>query len=464
MLSGADNNRKGKSFELAESLLSGSGGNSELMSRIWVVIQALILYRIGSYIPIPGIDADVLRSLVNTHKDGVLGMFNMLSGGSLARMSIFALAIMPYITASIIMQLVAVVIPYIAELKKEGTKGRKKINALTSYATVLLATFQGLGLAVGLESMSNGSASLVFEPGLLFRITTVINLVTGTIFLMWLGDQVSKRGIGNGISLIIFAGIVSGLPGAIGSTFELGRTGALSYGVVLLVMLLVAVLLYGIIFIESSFRKVMVQYPRRQVGRSMYGGEASHMPLKINTAGVIPPIFAGSILLFPLTIVQFSSSAGGDVASWLESFARYFAHGHPVYMICYSLLIIFFCFFYTSMIFNVDETADNLRKNGGIVPGYRPGKRTAEYLNKVLVHVTCIGSVYLVLICVLPEIVIANYSVPFYLGGTGVLIVVNVVLDMMTQVQTYLYTHKYKHLMKKSRVLGRKKGGKKVAQ
>lgn len=425
----------------------------ELKKRIFFTLAALIVYRIGTYIPLPGIDPTILREIVSQNAGGILGMVNMFSGGALGRMTIFALAIMPYITASIIIQLMTVVSTNLANLKKEGESGRRKINQYTRYLTVFLASVQGWGIAVGLEGMIGSSGSAVQDPGLFFRFTTMITLVGGTMFLMWLGEQITARGIGNGISLIIFAGIVAELPNALTGTLELGRTGALSTFFIVLLLIIAIGLIALIAFMERAQRRILVQYPKRQVGNKMYGGESSHIPLKLNTAGVIPPIFASSILLFPATLAGFNAGEGPE---WVETVILYLAHGKPLYILTYVALIMFFCFFYTSVVFNPEETADTLRKNGGFILGKRPGKYTAEYLDYVLTRLTVLGAIYLSLVCVLPEILISQYSVPFYLGGTSILIVVNVVMDTIAQVQTHLFAHQYEGLIKKSKLRGRR--------
>ena len=428
--------------------LSLLGKADELKSRIIYTLIALVIFRLGSYIPVPGINALVLQELAEQNSGGMLGMFNMLSGGSLGRMAIFALGITPYITASIIIQILSVIYKPLELLKKEGESGRKKINQYTRYATILLSLFQGYGMAVGLEGMTANSGSAVSNPGMFFIITTVTTLSGGTCFLMWLGEQITARGIGNGTSLIIFSGIVAGLPSALAAIFDLGRTGAISIFFILLLLLISIALIYLIVFVERSQRKVPVQYPRRQVGNKIYEGDSSHIPMKINTAGVIPPIFANSILLFPLTIANFKGSSSGEVGI-LETISLYLGHGKPLYLILYVVLIIFFSFFYTAIIFNPDETAENLKKYGGFIPGKRPGKNTAEYFDYVLTRMTVIGAAYLSVICVLPEVLISKYSVPFQLGGTSILIVVNVVMDTVNQVQTHLFAKQYQGLLRK---------------
>ncbi|ALG69794.1 preprotein translocase subunit SecY [Azospirillum thiophilum] len=426
---------------------------TELKKRIWFTLAALIVYRLGTYIPLPGIDPHILQDVFKQQGGGILGMFDMLAGGALSRMTIFALNIMPYISASIIVQLLTAVSPQMEAMKKEGESGRKKLNQYTRFGTVALATVQAYGLAVGIESMRGSTGAAVIDPGLFFRIATVITLVGGTMFLMWLGEQITARGIGNGISLIIFAGIVAELPRALVNTLELGRQGALST-IFIIVMLLMAVgVVFFIVFMERAQRRLLVQYPKRQVGNRVFGGEASHLPLKMNTAGVIPPIFASSLLLLPLTAVGF---AGGEGPEWLQAVSRYVAHGTPLYMLLYASLIVFFCFFYTAIVFNPTETADNLRKHGGFIPGIRPGKNTADHIDYVLSRLTVIGSAYLVAVCLLPEILISQHSVPFYFGGTSLLIVVTVTMDTVAQIHSHLLAHQYEGLIKKSKLRGRR--------
>ena len=423
---------------------------TELKQRLWFVLFALIVYRIGTYIPVPGIDPNILAEIFQKHGGGVLGMFNMLSGGGLSRMSILALAVMPYISSSIIMQILSFAVPSLAALKKEGDAGRRKINQYTRYGTVLLAALQGYGIAVGLEGMTGAKGSAVLDPGVFFRFTTAVTLVGGTMFLMWLGEQITARGIGNGISLIIFSGIVAGLPGAVGQTFKLAQSGAISTPLLFIIITVVLALIALIIFVERAQRRVIIQYPRRQ---QMGDKETNHMPLKLNTAGVIPPIFASSLLLFPLTIAQFNAGGGGI----LQTISTYLAHGQPLYILAYVGLIVFFSFFYTSVVFNPTETADNLKKNGGFIAGVRPGQQTADYLDFILTRLTAVGALYMSLVCVMPEIFVAKYAVPFQLGGTGLLIVVNVVIDFVTQVQSHLFAHQYEGLIKKARLKGRMK-------
>ena len=427
---------------------------TELKQRIWFTLGALIIFRLCTFVPLPGIDPVALEQLYQQHAGGMLGMLNLFSGGALERMSIIALNIMPYITASIIVQLLTSLSPSMAALKKEGESGRKKINQYTRIGAVFLTAVQGYSIAVGLESMgASQGISAVIDPGWFFRITTVVTLIGGTLFLMWLGEQITSRGIGNGISLIIMAGIVAALPGAIAQMFELGRTGAMSPLTIVLIFAMAIAVVYGIVFMERAQRRLLVQYPKRQVGNRVFGGEASHLPLKLNTSGVIPPIFASSLLLLPLTAVGF---AGGEGPEWLQTVSRYLAHGTPLYMALYAALIVFFCFFYTAIVFNPAETADNLRKYGGFIPGIRPGKNTADYIDYVLSRLTVIGSAYLVAVCLLPEILISQHSVPFYFGGTSLLIVVTVTMDTVAQIHSHLLAHQYEGLIKKAKLRGRK--------
>ena len=425
---------------------------TELKKRIWFTLGALIVYRIGTYIPIPGIDPAALADIFQQQQGGFLDMINAFSGGALGRMTIFALNIMPYISASIIMQLMTTVSPHLEQLKKEGEQGRKKMNQYTRYGTVLLTIVQAYGIAVGLEGLSSNVGSVVIDPGVFFRFTAVVTLTGGTIFLMWLGEQITARGVGNGISLIIFAGIVAELPRALASTLELGRTGALSTLLIVFLIVMVIGTITFIVFVERAQRRLIVQYPKRQVGNRMFGGESSHLPLKLNTAGVIPPIFASSLLLLPLTIANFSSQGGPE---WLTTMTSLLGRGQPAYMFLYIGGIVFFCFFYTAIVFNPADTADNLKKYGGFIPGIRPGKRTAEYLDYVLTRLTVVGSAYLALVCLLPELLIAEYAVPFYFGGTSLLIVVSVTMDTMGQVQSHLLAHQYEGLIRKSKLRGR---------
>ncbi len=416
---------------------------NDLRNRILFTILILSVYRLGTYVPLPGIDAQSLQNLMQSNQKGLLGMFNVFSGGAVKRMAIFALGIMPYISSSIIIQLLTGVSDYFKNLKSQGEIGRKKITQFTRYGTVLLATVQGYGVSVGLESSSN----IVIDPGFFFRITTVITLVAGTVFLMWLGEQITQRGIGNGISLIIFSGIVAEIPRALASTFELGRTGALSASTIILIFILIITTVAFIVFIERAARKILINYPKRQMGTKVYGGESSHLPLKINTAGVIPAIFASALLLLPMT---FSNFALSDSDFFLD-LSSLFSQGKPLYMLLYAGGIIFFSFFYTSIVFNPTETAENLRKHGGYIPGIRPGERTAFYIEDILTRLTTIGALYLTLVCLMPEFLIAKYPIPFYLGGTSVLIVVVVAMDTVTQVQTRLMSQNYESLIKKTK-------------
>jgi preprotein translocase subunit SecY len=426
---------------------------TELKKRIWFTLGALIVYRLGTYIPLPGIDPAAVADVFNRQAGGILGMFNMFAGGALGRMTIFALNIMPYISASIIMQLMTTVMPQLEALKKEGEAGRKKINQYTRYLTVVITAAQAYGLAVGLESMQSSVGAAVIEPGLFFRFVTVVTLVGGTLFLMWLGEQITARGVGNGISLIIFAGIVAGLPRALAGTLELGRTGALSAGLIIALLVMAVGVIFFIVFVERAQRRIIVQYPKRQQGNRMTAGESSHLPLKINTAGVIPPIFASSLLLMPITAIGFMAGSGPE---WLTTVAAYLGRGQPLYLAIYVSLIVFFAFFYTAVVFNPTETADNLKKYGGFIPGIRPGKNTAEYLDKVLTRLTVVGAGYLALVCLLPEILISQFAVPFYFGGTSLLIVVTVTMDTVAQVQSHLLAHQYEGLIKKSKLRGRR--------
>ena len=426
---------------------------TELKRRIFFALGCLIVYRIGTYIPLPGIDPEVMSQIFQQQAGGIMGMFNMFAGGALERMSIFALGILPYISASIIMQLMTAISPHVEALKKEGESGRKKINQYTRYLTVALATFQAYGLAVGLEAMQGPTGSAVIDPGGFFRATTVITIVGGTLFLMWLGEQITARGIGNGISLIIFTGIIASLPSAIASMLELGRTGAVSaLFIIALIVMAVAVITF-IVFMERAQRRILVQYPKRQQGNRMFGGETSHLPLKLNTSGVIPAIFASSLLLMPATIGNFAASSGSELFVWISALL---GRGQPLFIAFYIGLIVFFAFFYTSIVFNPKETADNLKKHGGFIPGIRPGQRTAEYLDYVLTRLTTVGAIYLAAVCVMPEIMISQYAVPFYFGGTSLLIVVSVTMDTVAQIQSHLIAHQYEGLIKKSRLRGRR--------
>jgi len=427
---------------------------TELKKRLWFTLGALIVFRLVSFVPLPGIDPTALNSLFDRTQGGVLDFFNMFSGGALERMSLIALGVTPYITASIVVQLMTSLVPSFMALKKEGETGRKTLNQYTRFGTVFLTIVQGYGIAVGLESWGAGEGvSAVVDPGWFFRATTVITLVGGTMFLMWLGEQITSRGIGNGISLIIMAGIVAQLPSALGGMFEQARTGALSSGFVILVTLLALGTIAFICLMERAQRRILIQYPKRQVGSRMTQGESSHLPLKINTAGVIPPIFASSLLLMPLTVAQFAAQ-GGTGPDWLLTVTTALQHGAPLYMTLYALGILGFAFFYTAVVFNPEETAENLKKYGGFIPGIRPGVRTAEYLDFVLNRITVIGASYLVLICLLPEFLISKMAVPFYFGGTSLLIVVNVTMDTVAQIQSHLLAHQYEGLIKKSKLRG----------
>ena len=428
------------------------GKATELKKRLWFTLGALVVYRLGTYIPIPGIDPAVLSDIVQQQAGGILGIFNVFAGGALGRMTIFALNIMPYISASIMMQLMTTVSPTLEQWKKEGEAGRRKITQYTRYGTVILAALQAMGIAVGLEGMTgSNNVGAVIDPGLMFRFTTVVTLTGGTVFLMWLGEQITARGVGNGISLIIMAGIVAELPGALVGTLELGRTGALSaLFIVFLIAMAVAVVMF-IVFVERAQRRLLVQYPKRQVGARMFGGESSHLPLKINTAGVIPPIFASALLLLPVTALGFS---GGDGTGWLADLNAYLGRGQPVYMLLYVSMIVFFAFFYTAVVFNPEDTAENLRKNGGFILGIRPGANTARHIDYVMTRLTTVGAIYLSAVCVLPELLIARYAVPFYFGGTSLLIVVNVTMDFVAQVQSHLLAHQYEGLLRKTRLRG----------
>ena len=423
--------------------MSESSQTNDLRNRILFTIFILAIYRLGTFVPLPGIDPEQLQIMMQGNQKGLLGMFNVFAGGAISRMAIFALGIMPYISSSIIVQLLTGVSDYFKNLKAQGEIGRQKITQITRYGTVLLATVQGYGLSVGLES----SANLVINPGTFFKISTVSTIVAGTIFLMWLGEQITQRGIGNGISLIIFSGIVAEIPRALATTFELGRTGALSASTIIFIFFLVIFTVMFIVFIERAIRKILINYPKRQMGTKIYGGESSHLPLKINTAGVIPAIFASALLLLPMTFTNFGFS---DSDTFIE-ISSLFSQGKPLYMLLYASGIIFFSFFYTSIVFNPKETAENLRKHGGYVPGIRPGERTAFYIEDILTRLTTIGALYLTLVCLMPEFLISKYPIPFYLGGTSILIVVVVAMDTVSQVQTRLMSQQYESLIKKTR-------------
>lgn len=437
--------------QLAANLNLGAFAKAEaLKKRIWFTLGALLIYRLGTYIPVPGINPDALAQAFNANSSGLIGMFNMFAGGAVGRMAIFALGIMPYISASIIIQLLTSIVPTLEQLKKEGEQGRKVINQYTRYGTVLLAVLQSYGIAVGLE----GGTNIVVDPGIFFRLTTVITLTGGTVFLMWLGEQITSRGIGNGISLIIFSGIVANLPSALIGTLQLGREGALSTVLIFFVAVMAIAVIAFIVFVERAQRRLLIQYPKRQVGNRMFQGDSSHLPLKLNTAGVIPPIFASSLLLLPITLANFSAGSG---PSWLTTVTALVGHGQPLYMLMYAGLIAFFAFFYTAVVFNPSDTADNLKKHGGFIPGIRPGAKTAEYIDYVLTRITVVGAIYLVAVCLLPEFLVSYAGVPFYFGGTSLLIVVSVTLDTVAQVQGHLLAHQYEGLIKKSKLRGRKR-------
>lgn len=439
--------------QLASSL--GGGKLSELKNRLLFVLGALLVFRIGTYIPVPGINPDALAALFDQQRDSILGMFNMFSGGALERLSVFALGIMPYISASIIMQLMTKVIPSLEQLSKEGQAGKRKITQYTRIGTVALATFQALGVAITLESQTAGATNVVVDPGLIFRISTVATLVTGTMFLMWLGEQITERGIGNGISLIIFAGIVAGLPSALGGTFSLQSEGTISSGVLLLLIMIIIAVTAFVVFVERAQRRITVNYAKRQQGRKMYAAQSSHLPLKVNMAGVIPPIFASSIILFPATIGKLFANSEG--MGWMQNMADAISPGQPLYVLFYALGIFFFCFFYTAIMFNPRETADNLKKSGAFIPGIRPGENTSRFIDAIMSRLTLIGAVYITAVCLLPEFLILNWNVPFYFGGTSLLIIVVVTMDFMAQIQTYIMSHQYEGLMKKANLKSPKK-------
>ena len=429
---------------MATSSTTKTGKYGDLSRRLVFLLLALVVYRVGAHIPVPGIDPQQLQQLFNGQQGGILNLFNMFSGGALSRFTVFALGIMPYISSSIIMQLLTYVVPTFEQLKKEGEAGRRKITQYTRYATLGLALFQSMGIAVALEA----SAGLVQSPGLGFRVTTMVSLTAGSMFLMWLGEQITERGLGNGISIIIFAGIASGLPTAIGGLLELVRTGAMSVIVALFIVALVVLVTYFVVFVERGQRKILVNYARRQVGNKVYGGQSSHLPLKLNMAGVIPPIFASSIILLPATVVSWFSA--GDSMRWLKDIASALSPGQPVYIMLYVAAIVFFAFFYTALVFNSRETADNLKKSGAFVPGIRPGDQTARYIDKILLRLTLAGAIYIAFVCLLPEFLILKYNVPFYFGGTSLLIIVVVTMDFMAQVQNYMMSHQYESLLKKA--------------
>jgi preprotein translocase subunit SecY len=434
--------------QLASNLNFGAFAKAEdLKKRLWFTLAALLVYRLGTYIPIPGINPTALSDAFKGQASGILGMFNLFAGGAVERMAIFALNIMPYISASIIMQLMTSVVPTLEQLKKEGEQGRKQINQYTRYLTVVLASLQAYGIAYGLQ----GSPGVVIEPGPFFLISTVVTLVGGTMFLMWLGEQITARGVGNGTSLIIMSGIVAGLPNALAGLLELSRQGAISWPLVFGLLFLMLATVAGIVFMERAQRRLLIQYPKRQMGNRMFQGDASHLPLKLNSSGVIPPIFASSLLLLPITVAQFAQGSG---AEWLNVIVASLGRGQPLYLAIYVALIVFFAFFYTSIVFNPQETADNLRKYGGFLPGIRPGAKTAEYIDYVLTRITVIGALYLAVVCVLPEILISYAAVPFYFGGTSLLIAVSVTMDTVAQIQSHLLAHQYEGLIKKAKLRG----------
>ena len=424
--------------------LAKSGKFGDLRRRIIFLILALVVYRIGGHIPVPGIDPTQLQQLFKGQSGGILNMFNMFSGGALSRFTVFALGIMPYISASIIMQLMSYVVPSLEAIKKEGEAGRRKITQYTRYGTLGLAIFQSLGIALALE----GSAGLVLNPGFGFRMTTVVSLVAGTMFLMWLGEQITERGLGNGISILIFGGIVAGLPAALAGLFELVRTGAMSIVACLFIILVVIGVTFAVVFVERGQRKILVNYAKRQVGNKVYGGQSSHLPLKLNMSGVIPPIFASSIILLPATIVGWFAT--GDGLRWLKDIAAGLSPGQPIYVMLYAAMIVFFCFFYTALVFNSRETADNLKKSGAFIPGIRPGEQTAKHIDRILGRLTLAGAVYITLVCLLPEFLVLKYNVPFYFGGTSLLIIVVVTMDFWAQVQSYVMSQQYESLLKKA--------------
>ena len=431
--------------QMAANLSWGTLGKAtDLRQRILFTVGLLMVYRLGTYVPVPGIDGTALRNFMDNAGQGIGGMLSMFTGGAIKRMGIFALGIMPYISASIIMQLATYVVPTFEQLKKEGEAGRRKITQYTRMGTLALAIFQALGIAVALES----TAGLVIDPGMAFRVTTVVSLVAGTMFLMWLGEQITERGLGNGISILIFGGIAAGLPSALGGLFELIRTGAMSIPAAIFILALVVMVTYLVVFVERGQRKILVNYAKRQVGNRVYGGQSSHLPLKINMAGVIPPIFASSIILLPTTAVSWFAT--GDSMRWLKDIAGMLSPGQPIYVLLYSVAIVFFCFFYTALVFNSRETADNLKKSGAFIPGIRPGDQTARYIDKILGRLTLVGAVYITAVCLLPEFLVLKYNVPFYFGGTSLLIIVVVTMDFWAQVQSYVMSQQYDSLLKKA--------------
>jgi preprotein translocase subunit SecY len=442
--------------QLASNLNFGAFAKAEeLKKRLWFTLGALLVYRVGTYIPLPGINPVAFAETFKSQSSGILGMFNMFAGGAIERLAIFALNIMPYISASIIMQLMSSVVPSLEALKKEGEQGRKQINQYTRYLTVLLAAVQAYGIAIGLEGQRGSTGPVVIEPGWYFRFSTVITLVGGTMFLMWLGEQITARGIGNGTSLIIMAGIVAGLPSAIAGLFELSRQGAISWPLLIGLLVLMLAVVAAVVFIERAQRRLLIQYPKRQQGNQVFQGEASHLPLKLNSSGVIPPIFASSLLLLPVTAAQFASQGGPE---WLNTIVAALGRGQPLYFLVFVGLILFFAFFYTALVFNPVETADNLRKYGGFIPGIRPGAKTAEYIDYVLTRITVVGAIYLAAVCVLPELLISYLAVPFYFGGTSLLIAVSVTMDTVAQVQSHLLAHQYEGLIKKAKLRGASRG------
>lgn len=444
------------SDRLASNVNLGAISKAEdLQKRIWFTLALLVVYRLGTFIPLPGIDAGILGEIFERNAGGIIGMFDMFAGGALSRMTIFALNIMPYISASIIMQLCTAVFPSLGALKKEGESGHRKINQYTRYLTVFITILQGYGIAVGLEAVTgSGGVSAVIDPGWMFRFTTVVSLLGGTMFIVWLGDQITARGIGNGSSLIITVGIISGLPGAIAMSLELMRVGQLSPFVLLVVLFMAIALVYIVVLVERAQRRILIQYPKRQMGGRMFGGESSHLPLKINPTGVIPPIFASSLLLLPMTVLNLSASAE-DAPGWMVTITSVLSHGQPLYLALYAALIIFFAFFYAAVVFNPTDTADNLKKHGGFIAGIRPGKSTADYLDYVMTRLLTLGALYLAALCVLPEVLISKFSIPFVLGGTTLLIVVSVTIDFVTQVQSHLIAHQYEGLIRKAKLKGR---------
>jgi preprotein translocase subunit SecY len=441
---------------MAASLAGGK--LTELRQRLFFVLGALIVFRIGAHIPVPGIDPAALAQMFEQQRGTILDMFNMFSGGALGRLSVFALGVMPYISASIIVQLLTSVWPKLEQLKKEGESGRRKITQYTRYLTLVLATFQAIGISIALQSQRIGNASVVIDPGTLFMVTAVITLVAGTIFLMWLGEQVTERGIGNGISIIIFAGIVAGLPSALGGTMELGRTGELSWFAILALLVLALAVTYFVVFVERGQRRITVNYAKRQQGNKLYGGGSSHLPLKVNMAGVIPPIFASSIILFPATLGGWFGSSSESM-DWLKDLASTMAPGQPLYVMLYAVAIIFFCFFYTALVFNPKDTADNLKRSGAFIPGVRPGDQTAKYIDKIMSRLTLVGAIYITAVCLLPEFLILYWNVPFYFGGTSLLICVVVIMDFLAQTQAHLMSHQYDGIMKKANLKSHGKSG-----